>query len=66
MGVMEGLGSEHSNVVETVTALQAGLNERHTAPPSIRDFEQMGFASQHIEAAYAPDSPQRGSSESAR
>ena len=60
MGVMDSLGTQYANLVQQVANWDTALQQRHATPPSIIAFEEMGFASQHVNAAYSPDTPPAG------
>lgn len=60
MGIMDSLGTEHANLVQQVTNLHTALQQRHANPPSMTTLEGMGFASQHVNAVYSPDTPPAG------
>jgi hypothetical protein len=60
MGIMDSLGTEHSNLVQQVMTWHTALQSRRTSPPSITALEDMGYASQHVDAAYSADTPPAG------
>lgn len=60
MGVLDPLAEQHTALVQNVTALDSALRNRYEHPPSIAALGRMGYASQHIDAAYAADTPPAG------
>jgi hypothetical protein len=60
VGVMDGLGTDAGDLVDTVMALQGGLAARHDSPPSPRAFDEMGFPGPIVDAVYGPSTPPAG------
>jgi hypothetical protein len=60
MGVLDPMAEQYGALVQNVMALDSALQNRYEHPPSLAALGRMGYASQHIDATYATDTPPAG------